>query len=265
MALRQLAFATPVRTALRSGQRALLSYSTGIPTGILGAATGASGVTPFTSGLAERFSTDSVTAKFGDPSFWEGEYSAQYASQQEQLEPFEWFLPYEGGLRQHLLPFLQSMSVCKRVLHVGCGTSEVGPKLASEPGLDAHISDADASPSAVRIMKARHVGLDNYSVHRANALSLPFREGDFDAVVDKGTLDALLCRSVEDAQGMAAEIHRVLAKGGVFLQVTTEDPEARLDLLTTSAGRTHAPWSKSLFKEIGEGAHSTYFMYVLVK
>lgn len=77
MALRQLAFATPVRTALRSGQRALLSYSTGIPTGILGAATGASGVTPFTSGLAERFSTDSVTAKFGDPSFWEGEYSAQ--------------------------------------------------------------------------------------------------------------------------------------------------------------------------------------------
>lgn len=106
------------------------------------------------------------------------------------------------------------------MLHVGCGTSEVGPKLASEPGLrGAHVTDADSSPSAVRIMKARHVGLDNYACHRADALNLPFAEGRFDAVVDKGTLDALLCRSVEGAQGMASEVHRVLAKGGVFLQV----------------------------------------------
>lgn len=46
-------------------------------------------------------------------------------------------------------------------------------------------------------------------------------------------------------------------------QVTTEDPEARLDLLTRQG--QHTPWARSLFKEIGEGAESTYFMYVLVK
>lgn len=105
------------------------------------------------------------------------------------------------------------------MLNVGCGTSDVGPKLASEPGLHAHVTDVDSSSSAVRIMKARHLGLDKYSCDMADALNLPFPDGTFDAVVDKGTLDSLLCHSVEDAETMATEVHRVLAKGGVFLQV----------------------------------------------
>ena len=95
----------------------------------------------------------------------------------------------------------------------------MGPKLATEPDLKLHVTDADSSPSAVRIMKRRHAGLDNYTCHQTDVLNLPFPEESFDAVVDKGTLDALLCRNVEDAQGMATEMHRVLAKGGVFVQV----------------------------------------------
>eukprot|EP00904_Undaria_pinnatifida_P007413 jgi/Undpi1/3801/HiC_scaffold_16.g07170.m1 len=205
-----------------------------------------------------------ITSKFGDPSFWEGEYSSQYDSQ-EELQPFEWFLPYDGGLRQHLLPFLESRSSCSRLLHVGCGTSEVGPKLATEPGLSIHVTDADSSPSAVRIMKRRHASLDNYMCHQTDVLNLPFPEDSFDAVVDKGTLDALLCRNMEDAQAMATEMHRVLTKGGVFVQITTEDPESRLELLTRPLIEQGEPWSRSLFKEIGEGANATYFMYVLVK
>lgn len=107
-----------------------------------------------------------------------------------------------------------------RLLHVGCGTSEVGPKLAGEPGLiGVHVTDTDSSPSAVRIMKRRHVDLENYACLKADAMNLPFPDKAFDAVVDKGTLDALLCRGEEDAQSMAAEVHRVLVKGGVFLQV----------------------------------------------
>lgn len=111
------------------------------------------------------------------------------------------------------------LSYNSRLLHVGCGTSEVGPCLASEPDLDLHVTDADSSPSAVRLMKRRHTGLENYVCHETNVLNLPFPDGSYDAVVDKGTLDALLCRSAEDATGMAAEVHRVLCKGGVFLQV----------------------------------------------
>lgn len=49
------------------------------------------------------------------------------------------------------------------------------------------------------------------------------------------------------------------------VQITTEDPEARLELLSTPSKVEHQPWARSLFKEIGEGADATYFMYVLVK
>ena len=68
-------------------------------------------------------------------------------------------------------------------------------------------------------MKRRHASLDNYMCHQTDVLNLPFPEDSFDAVVDKGTLDALLCRNMEDAQAMATEMHRVLTKGGVFVQV----------------------------------------------
>lgn len=48
-------------------------------------------------------------------------------------------------------------------------------------------------------------------------------------------------------------------------QITAEQPEARLDLLTKSSEGKHPPWSRSIFKEIGEGAGSSYFMYILVR
>lgn len=182
--------------------------------------------------------------------------------------------------------------VIDRLLHVGCGTSEVGPKLAQEPDLSLHVTDADNSPSAVRIMKQRHAALDNYACREADVLNLDFPDGSFDAVVDKGTLDALLCRSVEDAREMVTEMHRVLSDGGIYVQVTTEDPDARLELLLESSSSSSSskrkekrvpqqqqerqqrqqqnqqPWSRSLFKELGalgEGGESSYFMYVLVK
>lgn len=75
MALRKLAFNAPMRAALWSGQRALLSYSGGSK-GMVKAA-GTSGVTPAARELAGALGSDPVTTKFGDPSFWEGEYSSQ--------------------------------------------------------------------------------------------------------------------------------------------------------------------------------------------
>ncbi|CAM9137178.1 unnamed protein product [Scytosiphon promiscuus] len=233
------------------------------------------------------------TRKFGDPHFWEGEYSSQLSGEQGEHghdhdhdhdhahahAPFEWFLPYEGGLREQLLPFLESIATTSRtrLLHVGCGTSGVGPKIAQEPSLLPliHVTDSDSSPSALMLMRRRHAALQNYACHEGNALDLDFPDGTFDAIVDKGTLDALLCRSVEDAHLMVAEMHRILRKGGVYFQISAEDPDARLELLAecgSSAkggrvreGRARDPWSRSFFKELGEGAESGYFMYVLVK
>ena len=182
----------------------------------------------------------------------------------------------EDGHVDYRSPPNNGLKKPNRLLHVGCGTSDVGPKLAQEASLSLHLTDVDSSPSAVRLMKRRHAGLDNYTCQEANVLRLGFPPGRFDAVVDKGTLDAILCSSVEEARDMVSEMHRVLREGGVYVQVTAEDPEARLELLTecgavpggTREGERREPWSRHFFKELeelGEGAGSSYFMYVLVK
>ena len=53
-----------------------------------------------------------------------------------------------------------------------------------------------------------------------------FKAGTFEVVVDKGTIDAMLCSSDGDADGRAIikEALRVLAVGGAFFVVSHLDP-----------------------------------------
>ena len=48
-------------------------------------------------------------------------------------------------------------------------------------------------------------------------------------VLDKGTLDALLCGDAaeDDADRMLREVSRVLQPGGVYLMITSQAPQGR--------------------------------------
>ena len=49
-----------------------------------------------------------------------------------------------------------------------------------------------------------------------------FQTGSFNTIIDKGTLDSILCadNSVPNAQKMLAEVFRVLAPGGHYICIT---------------------------------------------
>ena len=51
---------------------------------------------------------------------------------------------------------------------------------------------------------------------------LQYQDGTFDAVIDKGTFDSILCGdgSGPNAEQMLKEIHRVLAPQGVYICVS---------------------------------------------
>ena len=59
--------------------------------------------------------------------------------------------------------------------------------------------------------------------------------GSFNTVIDKGTLDSVLCgdNSVPNAQKMISEIFRVLVPGGHYICITYGDPEHRKKFLET--------------------------------
>jgi RAT1-interacting protein len=60
-----------------------------------------------------------------------------------------------------------------------------------------------------------------------------FRSDLFQCVIDKGTLDALLCDSHYEVpvSAMMAEISRVLAPNGVFIEVTFGETARKIEIL----------------------------------
>ena len=59
--------------------------------------------------------------------------------------------------------------------------------------------------------------------------SLQFEDGTFDAVIDKGTFDSILCgdSSGPNAEQMLSEIHRVLSPTGIYVCISYGVPEQR--------------------------------------
>ena len=56
------------------------------------------------------------------------------------------------------------------------------------------------------------------------------KQGEFNVVVDKGTLDSILCgdNSEPNALKMLSEIHRILTPKGIYICVTYGDEEHRM-------------------------------------
>ena len=62
-----------------------------------------------------------------------------------------------------------------------------------------------------------------------DARSMEFKDGTFDCVINKATMDAILCgeNSLSNVASFLSEIHRVLKPNGVFITVSYGTPENR--------------------------------------
>lgn len=71
----------------------------------------------------------------------------------------------------------------------------------------------------------------------ADALNMPeFKDESFDVVIEKSTLDAILCgdKSFLNAAKMLKEVQRILKTGGLYIIISYGSPENRLFHLVTS-------------------------------
>ena len=71
--------------------------------------------------------------------------------------------------------------------------------------------------------------LPNLPFKQMDVRSLQYENGTMDAVLDKGTLDSILCGdgSGPNADAMLAEIYRVLSPSGVYICITYGLPDQR--------------------------------------
>ena len=166
-------------------------------------------------------------AQYGQAAYWEDRYA-------KDPEPFEWYQRYDA-LRDLLRAVVPASA---SVLVAGCGNS----RLTAEMWKDgfAPIANVDISRTVIDQMSARHKDMRGVTWAVGNVMQLAFADGAVDAVVDKGTLDSLLCGDNSTANGgrYLSEVCRVLKPSGVFFCVSYGNPDNRLQYFENDDART---------------------------
>ena len=149
-------------------------------------------------------------------------------------EPFDWYQVY-SGIKDIIS---QYMTKSDKILNIGCGNSRLSEELSEEGYED--ITNIDFSTKVISQMVERcKTKFPKMEFKVMDVLDMKeFPNGTFNTVLDKGTLDCILCgdNSVPNAQKMMAEVFRVLAPGGHYMCITYGDPEFRKKYFETQSG-----------------------------
>ncbi|PNH07189.1 Methyltransferase-like protein 13 [Tetrabaena socialis] len=159
---------------------------------------------------------------FSLSSYWDARY------RREGGAPFEWYRDW-GSLESILSRHLDKS---ERLLHVGVGTSRIQYQMHLDGYRD--IVNVDYAPVCIQQLSALHAGVPGLSYEVADCRSMPqYGDASFGGLLDKGTLDALLCGESEEADSLAMllECQRVLAPGSSYVCITWQPPRARLPYL----------------------------------
>lgn len=151
--------------------------------------------------------------KYATQSYWEERY-VQLVNNTTSLEDvgFEWFLSYDA-----MRPLLQAL-IRKRdtaILDIGCGTSSLLADLRHN-GHTGRLVGIDYAASAIEALR-RAIGDVEVELKCLNILDMDFEDQSFEVVVDKGTIDAIMCGDRHTVTRACSQIGRVLKAGGRFV------------------------------------------------
>ena len=156
---------------------------------------------------------------YGDKRYWEERYDEQSGT------TFDWLEDYES-----IKPIIDNLGVKKesRILNVGCGNSEFSEKMFDE-GYN-HNYNIDICQNVIDFMKSRNKDRKGLHFDVMDVCDMAYKDETFDLVIDKSTIDALLCgdHSFMIVAKMLKEISRVLKTGGYYIIISYGKPENRM-------------------------------------
>ncbi|GLI71241.1 hypothetical protein VaNZ11_016349 [Volvox africanus] len=164
--------------------------------------------------------------QYGECEYWDERYSREPAA-------FDWYQGFSG--LQSILH--QAFPMHATILQVGVGSSRLQEDMARAGW--RHIINVDYSRVVIRHLAELHQGICQLEYRVADVRDMPeFADSSFEGVLDKGTLDAILCgeQSTQNAAAMLQECFRVLKPGFPFMLVTYGDPASRLPYLEELPG-----------------------------
>lgn len=165
-------------------------------------------------GLTYEDDPEAPLPAYGESAYWEMRYS-------EDPEPFEWYQDSEA-----LLPAVKDyIDAEKKILIVGNGTSQM-PGFLQRNGYE-NVTAVDFVPLVIKKLRKLYKENENMVFRVMDVRNMKFENGEFQAVVDKGTLDCVYHLGDSEVLQMMAEVSRVLKRRGVFMCVSSAPPAFR--------------------------------------
>jgi len=159
-------------------------------------------------------------AQYGRSQYWDDRYT-------RDPEPFDWYQRWDG-LKDVLKDILQP---AHSILVLGCGNSRLSEELFDEGY--TNITNIDISMVVIEAMQQKYQDKPTMTYQQMDCRQMEFPAGKFNVVIDKGTLDSVLCGegSTRNMQKTLTEISRVLQPNGIFVCISHGDPSYRLTYL----------------------------------
>lgn len=193
--------------------------------------------------LAYKFMSK-LSRDYGSALYWESRY-------QKDNDLFDWYFDWDEFFGKNI----KTLEIAAPVLVVGCGNSDLSANL--EKSNIFPVVSTDISKTCCQKMKARTGGC----YLPMDACDMQFRDNIFECVIDKGTLDALLCQSHYEISvtKMICEIARVLAPNGIFIEVTFGKTAEKLSVLDSP---DILPWSlENVYKVENDTGIANIFVF----
>lgn len=183
---------------------------------------------------------EKMLGQFGKPSFWQHRYDGITAD----FKPHDWYVSWgtikeriwqitglglpssdiKSGKKASDMPDMKSL----KVLNLGCGNSLVAEALCDD--LAVKIEKVVSTDFVESVVKAQNDRVKNtkyeskcvFTTLNVLEMDKELKEGEFDFIIDKGTMDSLLTTSTAtiDFTEACKQISRVLKPGGWFVMVS---------------------------------------------
>ncbi|CAH2053478.1 unnamed protein product [Thlaspi arvense] len=188
---------------------------------------------------------ETSTQSYSEQWYWDDRYT-------NESEPFDWYQKYSS-----LAPLI-NLYVPRRnhpVLVIGCGNSVFSEDMVDDGYED--VVNIDISSVVIDAMNNKYSNRPQLKYLKMDVRDMKaFEAASFDAVIDKGTLDSILCGSnsrqystqmleevwryyyIHDLWHEFDENYRVLKDKGVYILITYGAPNYRLRLFKDSCSWT---------------------------
>ena len=166
--------------------------------------------------------------QYGNRDYWDKRYKTD-------PEPFEWYQKYVS-LKPAIAATIASYTNPK-ILIIGCGNSRLSEELYNDGS--KNITNVDFSDVCIAQMQERYSDYEGMRYVSMDICAMGFENASFDIIIDKGTLDSVLCGegATENIHKALKEVSRVLKPQGTFICVSYGVPEYRLPYFENSDSR----------------------------